>query len=273
MLERYDRDAERYLRWWAPVLAPTASRLLDELEPFMEETGIVRILDVGAGTGNLTIGALERWPQTVVTAVDGSSGMLKRAETEVKSRLGGAGLERIEFVVSRAEELPFADGSFDLAVSSFVFQLLSDRPAAFREVWRVLKPGGRLGFVTWQFDDSPFAPDRVFDDALDEIDFEESDGPEETRSGDFTSPAAAAAQLRRTGFRNVRARTDWLEHRFDEPGFLGFLENYDEHVLFESLEPKRRARLRSVTEKGLAKLAPDEFLWRRKVVVAVAQRP
>ena len=51
---------------------------------------------------------------------------------------------RLSFVHAPADELPLPDASFDVAVSSFVFQLVPDRSAAFREVYRVLRPGGHV---------------------------------------------------------------------------------------------------------------------------------
>ena len=57
---RFDEMANGYERWWAPVLAPSAQRLLDQLAPVIE-AGAIDILDVGVGTGNLARSALARW--------------------------------------------------------------------------------------------------------------------------------------------------------------------------------------------------------------------
>ena len=65
--------------------------------------------------------------------------------------------------------MPFADGGFDAALSSFVFQLVPRRARALREARRVLRPGGLLAYVTWLEDDRVFAPDVIFDDVLDEL--------------------------------------------------------------------------------------------------------
>ena len=69
--ERYDRIAQGYDRWWAPVLAPSAAALLDRLAPIVAE-GVVDLLDVGVGTGNLALAAVERWPGVRVVGVDAS---------------------------------------------------------------------------------------------------------------------------------------------------------------------------------------------------------
>ena len=180
--ERYDRMAAGYERWWAPVLAPSAVALLDELEPSVT-SGAVDLLDVGIGTGNLAIPALLRWPSVRVTGIDASSEMAGSALAIAEDRLSAATARgRLEVRTAFADALPFEDGSFDAAMSSFVFQLVPSRARAFREVHRVLRPGGTLAYVTWLTDRSPFAPDRVFDALLDEYGFDDAEGND--RAGD-----------------------------------------------------------------------------------------
>ena len=76
---RYDRMAAGYERWWAPVLAPSAVALLDRLEASVA-AGAHELLDVGVGTGNLSIPALRRWTEVRVTGIDASSEMLGAAD-------------------------------------------------------------------------------------------------------------------------------------------------------------------------------------------------
>jgi SAM-dependent methyltransferase len=67
--ERYDRIAEGYARWWAPVIAPSARAVLDRFDGALDGRP-VRLLDVGSGTGTLSLAALQRWPQAQVDAID-----------------------------------------------------------------------------------------------------------------------------------------------------------------------------------------------------------
>ena len=61
-----------------------------------------------------------------------------------KARAAEMGAPNVEFVESEAEQLPFADGSFDVVVSNGVIDLIPDKDAVFAELYRVLTPGGRL---------------------------------------------------------------------------------------------------------------------------------
>ena len=83
--ERYDRIAEGYARWWAPIIAPAALPALDEVADAVA-AGATRLLDVGTGTGTLAIAAVRRWPTVRVTAIDASAGMIAKATAEAEPR-------------------------------------------------------------------------------------------------------------------------------------------------------------------------------------------
>lgn len=271
--ERYNRSADAYLGWWGPILEPTALGVLDLVSSSIPGDGTgVRLLDIGTGTGTLAIAAAERWTAAQITGVDGSTGMLAAARREARRRLGRPG-ERLDFVAGLADQMPFADASFDVAVSSFVLQLVPHRPRALGEALRVLRPGGVLAFVTWLASDAPFAPDEAFADVLDELGIADPDEPEEARAGDFASVAAAAAQIRRAGFREVSAREQLLVHRYEPATYLDFLEHYAERTTFAGLDEATARDVRARTAERLARLEPDAFVWRAPVVSVRARHP
>jgi len=105
-----------------------------------------QVLELGCGPGRAA-GALAARHGAHVTATDASADMLAAARSIVP--------RDVRLVEARAEALPFADASFDLAFANFVIHLL-DRRRAFAEVRRVLRPGGVLWLKTAD-------PDRVGD--------------------------------------------------------------------------------------------------------------
>ena len=263
--QRYDRVARGYARWWAPVLRPTAITILDRIEPSVTAGG-TDVLDVGTGTATLAIEAVRRWPRVRVVGIDASSGMANAARAEADRLLSRTDRKRFRTQVAFADELPFDDGSFDAAMSSFVLQLVPNRRAVLDEVHRVLRPGARFAHVTWRVGDRTFQPDVEYDAALEDVGLDPE--PPEVRGGDFASVEAAAAGLRRAGFRNVHAIGGELTHRFDRDGYVGFMEEFDQEDFFSSLEPDLRERLHRRFIERLDRLPSDAFVLRLPVVAA-----
>ena len=268
--ERYDRIARGYARWWAPVLGPTAVRVLDRVAPSVDGHP-AQLLDVGTGTATLAVAAIRRWPEIRVTGIDASSGMAEAAVGEADAQLPARDRERFEVRVSFADRLPFDDASFDAAVSSFVLQLVPSRSAVLRDVRRVLRPGARLAHVTWVEGGREFRPDVEFDKALGRVGI---GGREpEGRRGDYRTPEAAAAELRRAGFRNVEHEGGELVHRFAPDEYVAFLEEFDEEDTFASLDRKTRDALRADLRKRLHRLPAAAFDLRLPIVFASGERP
>jgi N-acetylglutamate synthase-like GNAT family acetyltransferase/SAM-dependent methyltransferase len=99
------------------------------------------VLDIGSGAGIDCLLAAERvGPTGRVIGVDMTPEMLRRAEANAAA----AGHGNVEFRQGEAERLPVADASVDWVISNCVINLSPDKPAVFREIHRVLRPGGRL---------------------------------------------------------------------------------------------------------------------------------
>jgi SAM-dependent methyltransferase len=267
--ERYDRIAAGYARWWAPVIAPRAVDALDLLEPAVR-AGARDLLDIGTGTGTLAVAAIRRWPDVRVVGIDASREMAEAAGREADRLLAPDDRRRFETRVAFADDLPFEDGAFDAAMSSFVFQLVPNRARALREARRVLRPGGVLGYVSWLVDDRVFRPDIDLDDALDEVGI----GPREPdgRPGDLPTVEAAIAQLRRAGYRDVTGEQSMLEHPFDVEGYVAFITQFDEADTYETLEPEERKIFERSLRRRLRRRPSDELVLRLPVVAAKGTR-
>jgi ubiquinone/menaquinone biosynthesis C-methylase UbiE len=265
---RFDEWAGGYDRWWAPVLAPSAQRLLDQLAPAIDD-GAVDLLDVGVGTGNLTRPALARWPHIHVTGLDASREMVGTVEALIADTSQDH-RDRFTGTVAFAGEMPYPDASFDIAMSSFVLQLVPSRAKVLREIRRVLRPGGRFAYVTWLVDDRAFKPDRIFDGLLDEFGFDdEEDRP---RTGDIPSVERAIGELRHAGFRDVSGSREMLVYAYTVESYIAFLTMFDEVSLFDEMDRRERRRFLALLRERLMGLAPEELRFSVAIVYAAGVR-
>ena len=116
-----------------------------------------RVLEVAAGTGALTFDLAEAFPKSVeIVATDLNQPMLDFAA-------GKASPPNVVWQQADAQALPFDDGAFDAVVCQFGVMFFPDKPAAFREAHRVLKPGGRYLFNVWGALDSNDAAKAISD--------------------------------------------------------------------------------------------------------------
>ena len=100
-----------------------------------------RVLDLGSGAGTDSLVAAQMvGPQGSVTGIDMTPEMLEKARASATAM----GADNVRFVEGEVEQLPFADGSFDVVISNGVIDLVPDKDAVFGELFRVLAPGGRL---------------------------------------------------------------------------------------------------------------------------------
>ena len=265
---RYDSIAEAYAELWSPVHRPSTLALLDEVEHDVSG-GARRLLDVGCGTGALAAEAVRRWRQVQVDGADVSAGMLGIAE-RTRTGLPPSDRGRVRFRQAPADRLPYPDGAFDLALTSFVLQLVPSRHRALREIRRVLARHGRVALVTWLQGGAPFDADRVYDEALLDAGLE----PREPGGGsdDLPGPEAAVAALRRAGFADATAHAEVLDHQFTPESFFAFIARFDDADQFESFEPEERAELEADVLARLRALPPDGLRLVAPIVYASGRR-
>ena len=111
-----------------------------DLQGLLAAAGLTRrerVLDGGCGAGHVTIGLAAQ--ALHLTAVDLTQAMLDQTQAQVEKR----GLHNVTIQKADVAALPFADGSFDVAVSRYAAHHFADPLQALREIQRVLVPGGR----------------------------------------------------------------------------------------------------------------------------------
>lgn len=129
---------EVYARWRASEIGATTERL--ECQLVLELVGDVsgrRVLDVGCGDGELAVTLAKRG--AIVTGIDISAAMIDAAKAQA-----GKHDADIAFHVASAEELPFPTGQFDVVTAITILCFVDEPDPIFREVARVLRPGGRF---------------------------------------------------------------------------------------------------------------------------------
>ena len=106
----------------------------------------MRVLDLGCGTGTLTMMVKHRYPRAHVVGLDGDPKILAIARQKAEKE----GIT-LTFEGAMAFDLPYAEGSFDRVLSSLVFHHLTreDKRRTFAECFRVLRPGAELHIADW----------------------------------------------------------------------------------------------------------------------------
>jgi len=188
--------ADIYDRCLAPLL----------FEPYAEEVARRarqllpgHLLETAAGTGIVTAALSRSLTETNIVATDLNPAMLEVAMRRVQS-------ERVSFEPADAQNLLFADGTFDLAICQFGVMFFPDKLRANREILRVLRDGGTYLAVIWDsIEQNPAT--KIASDAVAEL--FPNDPPNffrRTPHG-YSEPSIIERDLRAAGFREVEIET------------------------------------------------------------------
>ena len=279
MAARYDRRSRSYGRCWAPILAPSAIALLDAVAPALGVEPTATVLDAGTGSGTLALAAVRRWAGVRVIGLDVSAGMLAVADREAAALRADdrARLSLVEGSIAAPDDAGLAPGSIDVAISSFVLQLVPDRSAAFAGLRRILRSGGVLAFLVWAQEAKPWAAEAAFDIAL-QAAFARAGVPPPTpagcpRAGPIASAEAACAELRASGFADAEAWEPVLHHAFERDEARALFVDYDRAADLDAMSPHMRAAVIDSFDAQLASLPDAAFSWDAPLVAARAVRP
>ena len=124
------------------VVGTTLQIIGEELCEAVDLMAGERVLDVAAGNGNATLAAARRFAD--VTSTDYVAALLDKGAARARAE----GLA-VQFQVADAEDLPFADASFDIALSTVGVMFAPNHAKTAQELLRVVRKGGRIGLASW----------------------------------------------------------------------------------------------------------------------------
>jgi demethylmenaquinone methyltransferase / 2-methoxy-6-polyprenyl-1,4-benzoquinol methylase len=178
----------------------------------------IRVLDLGCGTGDLSLAAARRLgPRGEVVGLDFSRAMLAVAERRYEA-LGRPLNGRFKLVQKSAEELPLAEAPFDLVLSGFVLRNLPEIDRVLIGVRESLKPGGEIRLLDFTEPSGPFSrgffhgymnmAGLLYGRLLFGKDFPAGYMAESARR--FDKPEEFVEKLKKTGFKEARAERFWF---------------------------------------------------------------
>src|SRR5713101_8739960 len=240
---------DKYRVLIAQMFAPLPSGLVEEARSGVGQ----EVLDIGGGSGepSLTISCIVG-PTGSVMYTDPVAGMVETAQAEA----GRRGLTNIQFKQCSADDLPFADGALDVAVSRLSVMFFADPLAGVREALRVVRNDGYVSFAVW----APKEANPFFSTVNDVVDRfvespkEDPDAPDAFR---FAVSGKLAAILENAGAENV------VERR------LNF--QIEEKISFEQFWQLRTEMSESL-RKTMAGLTPAQLPTIKQAAADAARR-
>lgn len=235
---------DAYMGRWSRQIAP---RFVDWLAAPPQADWF----EVGCGTGALSQAILAHGAPRSLAAIDPSEGFVARARAQIVD-------PRTRFATGDAQRLDEPDASRDVVVSGLVLNFVPDREAALREMKRIARPGGRVGFYVWDYPGGGVAFMRAFWTAAVALDPAAS-GLTEDKRFPFCTRDGLVELARRAGLPSPEAcaiEAPTVFRDFDDYWRPFTLGAGPAPGYCANLDPERRERLRGALERALPR-QPD----------------
>jgi SAM-dependent methyltransferase len=234
---------ERFMGRWSRALAPLLVRLAGVRD------GDV-VLDIGSGTGALASAVAAAAPRARITGIDPAAAYVAFAKVKPAS-------ENIRFEVGDAQQMRFANASFDRTLSLLVVNFIPDAPKAVGEMKRVTRSGGTVVAAVWDYGDG-MEMLRVFWDAA--VALHPGDDRKDERHMPLSRRGELAALWRAQGLNDVSEEALTIETRFGsfDDYWTPFTQKQGPAGAFvAALTPAEQEQLRSRLRQRLLGDRPD----------------
>jgi ubiquinone/menaquinone biosynthesis C-methylase UbiE len=217
-------------------------RVGDVFIDWIEAPRDLRRLDIGCGTGVFTEQVIRGCSPAAMVGIDPSAAQLAFARER-------AGLGGVELYVGDAQDLPFPDNGFDVAIMALVVHFVPGPAKAVAEMWRALRPGGTAAAYVWDYTQAG-SPTEPLTTAMKAMGLESPAPP----SPQATSLTALEELWRLAGFVQIDSRAIDISVEF--AGFEEFWKSMTMPVgpagkAIAEMSPDDRERLRSVLERQM----------------------
>jgi ubiquinone/menaquinone biosynthesis C-methylase UbiE len=240
---------DKYRTLIAQMFAPLTAGLIEEARIGAGQ----KVLDIGGGSGepSLTISEIVG-PTGSVMYTDPVAGMVETAQAEARRR----GLTNIDFRQCSADDLPFPDGSFDVAVGRLSAMFFVDPLTGLREALRVVRDGGCVSFAVWGPEEAnPFF--STVNDVVDRFVESPEEHPDAPDAFRFAAPGKLARIMEKAGAEDVVERQ--LNFQIEAP--IGFEQFW-----------QLRTEMSETLRNKMARLTPAQLPTVKQAAADAAER-